>query len=650
MKKFSLTLFAAVGLAATVAHAQEANPSIVISQVYGAGGNSGAVYQADYVELHNRSSAPINLSGYTLRYASAAGTSYASAITLSATNLTAGRSLTVPAGGYFLVRVSAAGSTATQTAVDADVTSTAISMAAAAGKIALYNSNTLNSALAVCSQLNGGAAELVDFVGWGTTASCGETTPAPATSTTLAIFRANNGCTDTNSNVADFTSSAPLPRNSLTAPFLCGSSIPDCNNNTIDDRTEIDNAGGTGGFGGTLDCNNNGGLDSCEISPTTDRNANSILDYCEINAAGGTNGIGGSLDCNSNGTLDSADISVNPRLDELSSDGSLVADGLLDSCQTPGAGQDCNNNSVLDGWELRVGTLTDVDANNIPDACEGAIVKEVDENATVQPAGVRGGATGTDFFNVEEFAAPNAFDSYGGLRWDIAALNLPSGFSAGRVYLWLQQSNAAFTASSIFPEDGIDIAYTANDTIDFTPGVTTTDYDNLATDYTDLAVAATYAFTRSSAPNLFPSSSSGGNGAIDTYKLFDSTGGNLSGGDAIAAKLTGNAGKLTLVIKGADVNTGVFAATYAGRTNTLYTGPQIVIFPAGNTGPVCNDLDFNNDGNIEPLDIDAYFSILGEGPCLGGTACDSLDFNNDGNIEPLDIDSYFSVLGEGPCT
>ena len=69
------------------------------------------------------------------------------------------------------------------------------------------------------------------------------------------------------------------------------------------------------------------------------------------------------------------------------------------------------------------------------------------------------------------------------------------------------------------------------------------------------------------------------------------------------------------------------------------------------TGPVCNDLDFNNDGNIEPLDVDAYFSILGEGPCLGdiGGGCDSLDFNNDGNIEPEDVDAYFSVLGEGPC-
>jgi hypothetical protein len=63
----------------------------------------------------------------------------------------------------------------------------------------------------------------------------------------------------------------------------------------------------------------------------------------------------------------------------------------------------------------------------------------------------------------------------------------------------------------------------------------------------------------------------------------------------------------------------------------------------------CGSLDFNNDGNIDPTDVDAYFSILGEGPCLGGPSCNSLDFNGDGNIDPTDVDAYFSILGEGPC-
>jgi endonuclease/exonuclease/phosphatase family metal-dependent hydrolase len=77
----------------------------------------------------------------------------------------------------------------------------------------------------------------------------------------------------------------------------------------------------------------------------------------------------------------------------------------------------------------------------------------------------------------------------------------------------------------------------------------------------------------------------------------------------------------------------------------------ITVNPFVPTGPICNDLDFNNDGNIDPGDVDAYFSVLGEGPCLGdvGPGCDSLDFNNDGNVEPEDVDAYFSVLGEGPC-
>jgi hypothetical protein len=32
--------------------------------------------------------------------------------------------------------------------------------------------------------------------------------------------------------------------------------------------------------------------------------------------------------------------------------------------------------------------------------------------------------------------------------------------------------------------------------------------------------------------------------------------------------------------------------------------------------PRCDSLDFNRDGGIDPGDVDAYFSVLGEGPCL----------------------------------
>src|SRR5687768_5269232 len=50
------------------------SPNLVISQIYGGGGNSGATYTHDYIEIFNRSSVSVSLNGKSLQYASAAGT------------------------------------------------------------------------------------------------------------------------------------------------------------------------------------------------------------------------------------------------------------------------------------------------------------------------------------------------------------------------------------------------------------------------------------------------------------------------------------------------------------------------------------------------------------------------------------------------
>ena len=47
------------GLAALIVG--PANAQVVISQVYGGGGNSGAPYKSDFIELHNTGSAPVSV-------------------------------------------------------------------------------------------------------------------------------------------------------------------------------------------------------------------------------------------------------------------------------------------------------------------------------------------------------------------------------------------------------------------------------------------------------------------------------------------------------------------------------------------------------------------------------------------------------------
>ena len=50
--------------------------NVVISQVYGGGGNASATYQNDFVELFNPLSTAVDLSTWSVQYASAAGSSW----------------------------------------------------------------------------------------------------------------------------------------------------------------------------------------------------------------------------------------------------------------------------------------------------------------------------------------------------------------------------------------------------------------------------------------------------------------------------------------------------------------------------------------------------------------------------------------------
>jgi predicted extracellular nuclease len=93
-----LTVLAALlaGLSAS-AFADTGSP-VVISQVYGGGGNASAPYQNDFVELFNRSGGPVTLDGWSIQYSSAGGTSWGS----NKANLP---TVTLQAGQYYLVQL-----------------------------------------------------------------------------------------------------------------------------------------------------------------------------------------------------------------------------------------------------------------------------------------------------------------------------------------------------------------------------------------------------------------------------------------------------------------------------------------------------------------------------------------------------------------
>ena len=176
--------------------------SIVISQIYGGGGGSGAVYANDFVELYNRGTLAVSIAGWSIQYASYTGTSW------SATALTG----TMQPGRYYLVKLASSGATGTALPT-ADATNTALNISSTRGKIALMSVGT-----AITSPTSSpvGLASLVDFVGYGGADAYEGSGPAAAPSASLSAIRKGAGATDTGDNASDFATGTPSPRNSAT--------------------------------------------------------------------------------------------------------------------------------------------------------------------------------------------------------------------------------------------------------------------------------------------------------------------------------------------------------------------------------------------------------------------------------------------------
>lgn len=170
---------------------------VVISEVYGGGGNNGAVLNRDFVELLNTSDAAVDLDGWSVQYASASGTSW---------QVTPLGDISLEAGEHLLVG-QAFGTNTALPGFEADVDGS-IPMQASNAKVALVDTITpLGVGTGVAA-----LPEVIDYVGYGS-ANDFAVAAAPATSVTQSAARDAAG-TNTANNAADFVLGAPTPTHS----------------------------------------------------------------------------------------------------------------------------------------------------------------------------------------------------------------------------------------------------------------------------------------------------------------------------------------------------------------------------------------------------------------------------------------------------
>jgi hypothetical protein len=188
--------------------ARGATSSLVVSQVFAGGGNAGASYTNDFVEIFNRGGAAVDLTGWTVQYAPATSTSW-QATTLAGT---------IAPGRYFLVQLASTAQVGSALP-SPDATGTA-NLASSGGKVAIVRDVVplgCGASVGSCSS----AQFVEDLVGYGSATDYEGSGPAPALSSTTAALRATGGCGDTNANATDFTAVAPAPRNASSPANAC---------------------------------------------------------------------------------------------------------------------------------------------------------------------------------------------------------------------------------------------------------------------------------------------------------------------------------------------------------------------------------------------------------------------------------------------
>ena len=196
-------------LTATATNPAVPMPNVIITEVYGGGGNSGATLKNDFIELYNTTEESINLGGWSLQYYSATGTTQSSAANAF---FVFPASRFIPAKGHLLIQA-AAGSGGTQDFSAPDVISE-IALGATGGKIILYSTSLAQTITSDISSITGNEF-FKDYVPYGATATpVWGSAMGAVSNTTSATRKFSGGNYVYTQNIGnDFEAVTPNPQN-----------------------------------------------------------------------------------------------------------------------------------------------------------------------------------------------------------------------------------------------------------------------------------------------------------------------------------------------------------------------------------------------------------------------------------------------------
>jgi len=174
---------------------------VVIYEAYGGGGNTGAIYKNDFIVLKNISRTEVDLTGWSIQYASAKVTS----VFNSVFNLNG----KIKPGAYYLIECAAGTTDTSLPAIPVSDVNANFSMGATDFRLALCKDQTKIAIANVPDNFLETYPNVVDYLGVGNASAFLGTAAAPAVSNSTSIIRASIPNPYTGNNSVDFVTHTP---------------------------------------------------------------------------------------------------------------------------------------------------------------------------------------------------------------------------------------------------------------------------------------------------------------------------------------------------------------------------------------------------------------------------------------------------------